>query len=114
MYLKTPLVVFCIAAVISYVALTYYNEKKCSDETKKFSQNDIYMYTFGVALIVSGVVYLLYPNKTTDKPMETIEQEPLQNRPVLNKTPEFFETPKKSSSRKGPEKVMTEPFFDKM
>ena len=112
MNLKNPIIVFCIAAVISYVALTYYNDKKCSDEINKFSQNAIYMYTFGISLIVSGMVYLLYSDKTTDKPIETIEQEPLQNRPVLNKTPEFFETPKKIS-RKGPEKVMTEPFFDK-
>ena len=99
MYLKNPLVVFCIAAVISYVALTYYNDKKCSDETKKFSQNDICVYLWSCLDCVGGGVFAV-PKQDNDKPMETIEQEPLQNKPVLNKTPEFFETPKKSSSKR--------------
>lgn len=113
-YLKNPLVVFCIVAVICYGSFTYYNNNKCTDEKKKFTQNDIYMYSVGIALIMTGIVYLMYNKEKTEtsNTQSDIIEEPLQNRPVLNKNQEFFESVPKITKKmnKGTEKIMTEPF----
>ena len=118
-YLKNPILVFCVVGLVVYGLITYYNKNQCSDEKKQFTTNEIYMYSFIIASLSSGILYLT--TKSTNKEISdpvSDKVEALQNRPVVKNN--FGETEKKQffdvapkhyrKSAKNSEKVLNEPF----
>lgn len=119
-YLKNPLLVFCVVGLVVYGLITYYNNTQCNDDNKKrFTTNEMYMYSVIVASLASGILYLTTKTNTEVTENSSYEKtETLQNRPVVeNKVSEvekkqFFDYAPKShrNKPKNIEKVMTEPF----
>lgn len=92
-YLKNPILVFCVVGLIVYGMITYYNKNQCTDEKKKFKTNEMYMYSFIIASLSSGILYLTTKSSKAISEPVSEKVEALHNRPVIER--EFGETDKK-------------------
>lgn len=119
-YFKNPLLAFCVVGLVVYGLITYYNNTQCNDDSKKrFTTNEMYMYSSIIASLASGILYVTTKTSNEEVTENNFERlETLQNRPVVDKVSEvdkkqFFDSMPNKSHRNKPkniEKIMTDPF----